>query len=207
MMSIRIDNGLVVGNTFDKYGTNNPLAKKLMRGFLQSVQSLATNTDARTIHEVGCGEGKLSKFLSDLGFTVRGTDVSGDVLGDAIASYPDIAFEQKSIYDLSPTEDTADMIVCCEVFEHLDNPQLALESIANIAKNHLLVSVPREPIWRILNVMRGKYIRNRGNTPGHLNHWSTNSFVRFLEQRFNVIRILKPLPWTMVLCSQKETAR
>ena len=37
---------------------------------------------------------------------------------------------------------------------------------------HLLVSVPREPLWRALNVARGAYLRELGNTPGHVNHWS-----------------------------------
>ena len=37
---------------------------------------------------------------------------------------------------------------------------------------HLLVSVPREPLWRALNMLRGAYWRALGNTPGHLNHWS-----------------------------------
>ena len=36
----------------------------------------------------------------------------------------------------------------------------------------LLVSVPREPLWRGLNMARGAYMRDLGNTPGHVNHWS-----------------------------------
>ena len=44
----------------------------------------------------------------------------------------------------------------------------------------LLVSVPREPLWRGLNLARGSYLRELGNTPGHLNHWSKRRFASLL---------------------------
>jgi hypothetical protein len=50
--------------------------------------------------------------------------------------------------------------------------------MARCAERHLLVSVPREPLWRMLNMARGAYWPALGNTPGHLNHWSRRSFVR-----------------------------
>jgi hypothetical protein len=30
--------------------------------------------------------------------------------------------------------------------------------------------VPREPIWRIGNMARGRYLGDLGNTPGHIQH-------------------------------------
>jgi len=207
MMKLRIDNGLVVGNTYDKYGTKNPVSRKLMDGFLASVKTLIETAGVFDIHEVGCGEGLLSHFMSSHGMTVRGTDVSGDIITDAKARYPNIHFEQKSIYDLEASHDSAELIVCCEVLEHLDDPEKALEILESLTTNYLLVSVPREPIWRALNMLRGKYWFSFGNTPGHLNHWSSQSFIAILETRFRVLKVRKPLPWTMALCTQKETAR
>ncbi len=53
--------------------------------------------------------------------------------------------------------------------------------MARVARGgHLLVSVPREPLWRGLNMARGAYIKDLGNTPGHLNHWSRKAFVELL---------------------------
>jgi hypothetical protein len=60
--------------------------------------------------------------------------------------------------------------------------------------------VPREPLWRALNLARLSYVRELGNTPGHLNHWSKRDFVRFLTRRFEVIETRSPTPWSMVLC-------
>jgi hypothetical protein len=62
------------------------------------------------------------------------------------------------------------------------------------------VSVPREPLWRALNLARLKYVGALGNTPGHLNHWSRRRFVEFLERRLQVVEVRSPMPWTMALC-------
>ncbi len=44
------------------------------------------------------------------------------------ACRPDI-FSVKSIYELKAPEDSADLIVCCEVMEHLEQPEAALETL------------------------------------------------------------------------------
>jgi hypothetical protein len=71
--------------------------------------------------------------------------------------------------------------------------------MARVARRHLLVSVPREPLWRLLNVCRGAYLRDLGNTPGHVNHWSRRRFVRLLQRHGEVIEVRSPFPWTMLL--------
>ena len=43
---------------------------------------------------------------------------------------------------------------------------------------HLLLSVPREPIFRSCNLFTGRYVKDLGNTPGHLNHWTGAGFQR-----------------------------
>ena len=84
--------------------------------------------------------------------------------------------------------------------EHLPDPVGALSVVASLASPWAIVSVPREPLWRGLNMARLKYLGSLGNTPGHLNHWSRRSFVRFLETTFDVVDVRAPLPWTMALC-------
>ncbi len=73
-----------------------------------------------------------------------------------------------------------DLVTAIEVLEHVPDPVHTLAEMARCAERHLLVSVPREPLWRMLNMARGAYWRELGNTPGHLNHWSRRSFVRLL---------------------------
>ena len=94
----------------------------------------------------------------------------------------------------TPTRHAAELVVCCEVLEHLDDPERALEVLAGLARPWLIASVPREPLWRALNLARLSYVGALGNTPGHLNHWSKRGFERFLGERFEVVEVRSPHP-------------
>jgi hypothetical protein len=68
-----------------------------------------------------------------------------------------------------------------------------------VARRHLLVSVPREPLWRALNLARGAYVTDLGNTPGHVNHWSRRRLTRMLSRYGTVVEVRTPFPWTQAL--------
>lgn len=196
--------GIEGGNLYDKYGTKNPIERRLVGGFLNSVLELAAVSGARTGHEIGCGEAELTIRLAAAGIAIRGSDVSQEAIDEArlrvATSGQGVPLAVKGVHDLDPVVDSAELIVCCEVLEHLAEPEAALEAIASLARPWLLASVPREPIWRGLNLARAKYVTRAGDTPGHLNHWSKRTFLSFLERRFDVVEVRSPLPWTMALC-------
>lgn len=160
----------------------------------------------RPFYEVGCGEGMLSLRLLAKGLHVRGSDVEADIVEEANHRAGALGFSQpfltRNLYELEPSE-AADLVICCEVLEHVPEPDPALYRLAKLARSHLLVSVPREPLWRVLNMARGKYLSTLGNTPGHINHWSSSKFIATLSERFEVLAVRKPLPWTMALCRQR----
>ena len=93
-----------------------------------------------------------------------------------------------------------------EVLEHIPHPERALREIARVAKSDVVVSVPREPIWRIGNLARCRYVTAFGNTPGHVNHWSSGGFRDFVTTELAVESVLKPLPWTMVHASVRQSS-
>jgi 2-polyprenyl-3-methyl-5-hydroxy-6-metoxy-1,4-benzoquinol methylase len=192
------------GNVYDKYGTSNPVARRLMAGFMGQLDELVERTGAKEAHEVGCGEGELAIRLARRGIRMRGTDAFPQVLEEArsraAAAEVEIDFEAVPVEELEPDRHGAELIVCCEVLEHLEDPERALDVLAGLARPWLLASVPREPLWRALNLARFSYVGELGNTPGHLNHGSKRDFVRFLTRRFAVTELRSPTPWTMVLC-------
>ncbi|MEA2450301.1 MAG: hypothetical protein QOG63_2233, partial [Thermoleophilaceae bacterium] len=47
------------GNTYDKYGSENPVVKRLMAGFESALDELWGLAAPRSILDVGCGEGVL----------------------------------------------------------------------------------------------------------------------------------------------------
>ena len=194
------------GNYYDKYRTRNPIARWLMQGFLLGFDRLSSSIPPGPVLEVGCGEGELSMRLAARGHRVRGCDVSADVIdearGRARSAGLAVEFWQCDIQDLTE-QDAAPLVVCCEVLEHLRDPQAGLERLALLARPWLIVSVPREPLWRAMNMARGKYLGQLGNTPGHLNHWGRGAFLSQLGERFDIVETASPVPWTMALCKVK----
>ena len=200
------EQGIVVGNTYDKYGSRNPLVRRIMAGFVSDLQDLVDLTEPSSIHEVGCGEGYWTLLWKAQGRSVCGSDFSRAAIELARKNALEQGlggelFRQRSIYDLNPAEDSADLVVCCEVLEHLESPEMALRVLRKIARRRAIFSVPREPIWRMLNMARGQYWSQLGNTPGHLQHWSRGSFTALVSRYFKIDETRSPLPWTMLLCS------
>jgi 2-polyprenyl-3-methyl-5-hydroxy-6-metoxy-1,4-benzoquinol methylase len=195
---------VVAGNVYPKYTTRNPLARLLVANFQANLLALVQRSGARELHEVGCGEGFLARRLAAAGYRVRGSDLSPATIAEArrqsVGVTPQIAFQVADLYRLDPGRDAAELIVCCEVLEHLSDPAGALDVLGRLARPHLVASVPKEPLWRLLNVARGRYWSELGNTPGHLQHWSGRAFIGLLAQRFEVVEVRNPLPWTMALC-------
>ena len=199
-----IDAAELGGNVYDKYGTSNPVARRLMAGFMSDLDELVERSGAREAHQVGCGEGEVSIRLARRGIRVRGTDAFPRVLEEArrraAAAGVEVDFEAAAVEELDPATHAAELVLCCEVLEHLEDPRRGLEMLARLARPWLIASVPREPLWRALNLARLSYVGALGNTPGHLSHWSKRGFERFLGERFEVVEIRSPIPWTMALC-------
>ena len=199
------ENGIVVGNAYDKYSSRNPIVKWMMRGFETALSELVTKASPTAIHEIGCGEGYWVLRWVEQGLVARGCDFSNHVIEIARENAAERGmstslFATRSIYDLEADCDGADLVVCCEVLEHLEHPEAGLQALQRVVGRHLIVSVPREPLWCALNLARGKYIAHIGNTPGHIQHWSKSSFIRMVSKYFSVVEVKSPLPWTMLLC-------
>lgn len=199
----RAENGILIGNQLDKDHIRNPIARRMVAGFDAALEELIASVQQRpgSVHEVGCGEGRLSRRLhAQLGITVRASDFSQELIAEnRTRGDLGINYVTRSIYDLNGAEDRAELVLCCEVLEHVERPADALASLRGLGARDYILSVPREPWWRVLNMARGKYLGALGNTPGHLNHWSRQGFLDFLARGgFHAQRCLQPLPWTMV---------
>jgi 2-polyprenyl-3-methyl-5-hydroxy-6-metoxy-1,4-benzoquinol methylase len=194
--------GTVTGNTFDKYGSKNPVVRRLMSGFERSLGELFERAAPQSLLDVGCGEGVLvHKWALALGDRrVVGIDLEEPSIQAewATRSAPNLEYRVVTPGPLPFGDDEFDVVTAIEVLEHVPDPEQTVSEMARVASGHLLVSVPREPLWRGLNMARGAYLRDFGNTPGHLNHWSKRSFVELLSRHGEVVEARSPFPWTML---------
>ena len=203
------EDGIVIGNTYNKYGSQNPVVQWIMNGFNNSLSNLIGKAAPKTIHEIGCGEGYWVIRWNHQGIDACGSDFSSQVIelareNSLEAELPPNTFQQLSIYDVNSDNDSADLIVCCEVLEHLEFPEQGLQALQHIVEQYVILSVPREPIWRVLNMFRGKYFSELGNTPGHIQHWTHSGFVKLVTKYFDIMEVKSPFPWTMILCRVKN---
>ena len=194
--------GTVTGNTYDKYGSTNPVVKRLMAGFESALDELFEKASPGTILDVGCGEGVLTeKWARRCSGSVVGIDLDDPQLHAEWEkrSAPNLDYRVMKAENLPFEDDSFDLASAIEVLEHVPDPEHTVSEMARVASKHLLVSVPREPLWRGLNMARGAYLRDLGNTPGHVNHWSKRSFVKLLSRHGEVVEARSPFPWTMLL--------
>lgn len=189
-----------------KYESTGLIAKKLVDSYFKSVEKLvATAGRIETAHEIGAGEGRSTTRLNKLVKDLSASEYVDDLVEKAKSNNPKLNIFQESAYELKYNDNQVDLVFLLEVLEHLDYPEAALEEIKRISSKYLILGVPREPLWRILNMSRLKYLRDFGNTPGHLNHWSKGSLIKLIERKFGkVIAVENPIPWTIVLAEKRN---
>ena len=195
--------GIVAGNTYDKYNARNPVARLLQRGFERNLEDLFASTSPQSLLDVGCGEGVLThRWASALApRRVVGIDLDDPLIAAEWArrQAPNLTYIAHRAESLPFADGEFDLVTAIEVLEHVPDPEHTLAEMARTAGRHVLVSVPHEPLWRAVNMARGAYLRQLGNTPGHINHFSKAAIVGLCARHGEVIETRSPFPWTMVL--------
>ena len=201
-----LDVAVPTGNTYDKYATSNPIERRLMAGFLRALDASLPDAPPARVLEVGMGEAKIAA-------RVRGRYPRADIVGidlpdpELAAAWGEHAIPGAfaDITRLPFASDTFDLVLAIEVLEHVPAPEDTLRELARVGRGRFVLSVPSEPVWRVANLARGKYVGDLGNTPGHIQHWSPRSFRRLVGSQLDVVEARTPFPWTMV-AAQRHAA-
>jgi SAM-dependent methyltransferase len=201
-MTATTNAGVPTGNTYDKYGSTNPVVKRLMARFERDMFELLDRAAPASILDVGCGEGVLTEQWADrtpgrvVGFDLEDPKLESEWRRRA---RPNLEFKSGDAHHMEYRTGEFEIATAMEVLEHVPDPEGVLAEMARVASRWLLVSVPREPLWRGLNMARGAYLKDLGNTPGHLNHWSKRRFAKLLARHGEIVELRSPFPWTMAL--------
>ena len=197
------------GNTFDKYGSSDPLVRRVMSGFFRGLDDLWAQAGAReSVLDVGCGEGVITRAWARrvAPAPVVGLDVNDPRLAEAWsqASEPNLELRTGDAHDLPFDDDAFDLVASIEMLEQVDDPDRVVAELCRVARRAVIVSVPREPLWRALNVASGRYVGALGNSPATRNHWSRRAFVDLVGRHARVEAVRSPVPWTLVLARPRR---
>ncbi len=144
----------------------------------QAVDELMKEYNLGSIIDIGCGSGfKLIKYLGN--YETLGVD-SSPVIKQAAAHYPDHVWMNVSAFN--PILHQADAVICADVIEHVESPDLLLESISSIRNwKYLLISTPER------NLKRGWYHYGPPPNPCHYREWNFSEFQDFISGYFHII--------------------
>lgn len=173
-----------------------------MRGFDRAIDGLIGDAAPASILDVGCGEGHpAARWARRLpAARIVAVDPAADLLQESWSrlARPNLAFRSADAVSLPFATGSFDLVAGLEVLEHVRDPRAALAEMRRCAARRVVVSVPREPLWRGLNLLRGAHVKHGGNSPGHLHHWSRRAFVALAEEYGHIAATRSPLPWTVV---------
>lgn len=185
-----------------KYHSENRLIRAMMNGFYGSMGKVVQNFDQTdTLLEIGCGSGDSSMRIYNMldGQHLEVSDINPAFVKNLQESDFPLPVREESVFDLQREDNSFDVVIFLEVLEHLEEYELALSELFRVSRKYVVVSVPNEPLWRILNMARGKYWSQWGNTPVHVNNWSPMGIRRLVNQYGQVEQMYFPIPWSIVL--------
>lgn len=190
---------------YTKHADKRPDRRKEIEGFYAALLSVCDGLNIENILDVGCGEGFSLDRLDqqNIGKRYVGIDNSKVAVELGKKLFPGLNLSVGDIYNLDLADNTYDLVMCTEVLEHLAYPEIAIEEIKRVSKKYVVLSVPHEPFFSIRNLLKGKHLKRLGNTPGHINWWTSLAFRRLIKKHgLKIIKTVHPFPFTLALAEK-----
>jgi SAM-dependent methyltransferase len=188
-----------------KHLNPNPVQRWLLRRFHRRVVDVLRRSAATCVLDAGCGEGFTLRQIEEAGLAVRsvGADLDRTALAwgrqNGVAMAPLLAAD---MHRLPFAEGSFDLVLGLEVLEHLPVPAAGLAELLRVSRRHVLVSVPHEPWFRGLNLLRGKHVAALGNDPEHLHQFGLSAFRRLVASQASLVLHCTPFPWQLALLAK-----
>lgn len=185
-----------------EYENQNFIVQQLFQGYFTCIQKIISGfpSDFKLL-EVGCGAGVSSKKIFQMlkGQSFEVSDIDARYVKKLREGNLPYKVEQESVLELNRDDGSFDCVFLLEVLEHVENYDTALANLFRVSRKHVILSVPNEPLWSFLNIVRLKYLDDWGNTPGHINHWTVSGLRKLISKYGNVVKIYTPIPWIIVV--------
>lgn len=139
------------------------------------------------IIDVGCGSGyKLMKYFFHKDTVGIETE---PCLSFLKSKYPSRVWinsgEPEKSFEFSNL--SCDILICCDVIEHIINPNNLIEFLSNIDFKYLIISTPDRNILRYMEGYGDKAWQGPPVNPAHVREWTMNEFDNYISKSFNII--------------------
>ncbi len=190
------------GNYFNKYESRNPLIRIALSRFMKDLRRFVSSLNPDNVLDVGCGEGYIASYIKSSfpEIDMVCSDISKECVKKARSACSNMGFAISDGRSLGFRSKSFDLVICLEVLEHLERPEKVVKELRRVSRKGVIVSVPNEPLWRISNIARLAYLKDMGNTPGHIQHFNKNKLGTLLERHFKKIVVKKSSVWLFALC-------
>ena len=185
-----------------KYTNRNPFHRLALRRFFDRIAGEILEMNPDRVLDFGCGEGLFLKEIEARGVELDdyvGIDLREDALQTARSYHPRHRFELVDISQWHSPAASFDLVIACQVLEHLPDPVSALRRLVGLSSERLLLTVPTEPWFQIVNLARGRHLARLGNHPEHVNRWSFSKFGRLVSNHAEIVRAYRIFPFTLVV--------
>lgn len=128
-------------------------AYRWFKGWIKFIGRYVSLEDiqGKRVLEVGCGIGAFAKILNEKGYRVKASDISAFIIDKAQKLQPGIEFVSEDVEKTIGKKEEFDIIFALEVFEHLNNPEMALKNLRGRLKiDGLLIFSSPYPTRRTL---------------------------------------------------------
>ncbi|TNE51400.1 MAG: class I SAM-dependent methyltransferase [Deltaproteobacteria bacterium] len=186
-----------------KYKNPNPIHQWILgRFFDRNVEAIHELSAVETVLDFGCGEGLALQELKKRGVlfpSYVGVDLRRDAIEEAQATHPDVSFVCEDIFEWPEPGASYDLVMASQVLEHLPEPGRFMERLVELSHRYLLLTVPYEPWFRLMNLARGRDLLRLGNHPEHINHWGASSFRAFVGKYATVQKCVVSFPFLLIV--------
>lgn len=132
------------------------------------------------ILDVGCGIGKLSRYLKD--FNLYGCDVTENFVKLARKEfYKEVKIGD--VYKLPYKDGEFDTILCFGVFEYLNHPEKAMRELLRVCKGKIILNTPNYNSAGIANFFFGNWRRFIDTIVHDGTRWTNKKFHKIIAKR------------------------
>lgn len=176
-------------------------------------QTLMKKKEQIEILDLGCGNGSLTNFFAQEGYSLVGLEESQSGVEIAAKNFPNCQFIQGSIYDLPyhKLEQKFDVVISVDVIEHLFYPKELLDSAKKCLKpgGKLIIATPYHGYLKNIALsITGKMDKHFTALwdGGHIKFFSVATLTKLLEsEKYHHIQFefagRIPYLWKTMLCS------